>query len=62
MRLPGAIQLMDNPGHTTPYFKVLAMRDLHQLILGILRLQNMRVLPLITLGADPTAPYLRVFE
>lgn len=29
LHLPGTIQLMDNPGHTTPNFEVLAMRDLH---------------------------------
>ncbi len=28
MRLPGAIQLMNNPSHTPKNFKVLAMRDL----------------------------------
>jgi hypothetical protein len=32
MSLSGPIQLMHNPGHTTPYFKVISVCDLHQLL------------------------------
>lgn len=31
---------MDNPGHTAPYFEVIAMRDLHQLIFRVLGLEK----------------------
>jgi hypothetical protein len=38
--LTRTIQLMHYPGYTPKNFKVLAMRDLHQLIFGILRLEK----------------------